>query len=125
MSKRASGVLLHPTSLAADFGIGDLGDMAFDFLHWLAMAGQSVWQILPLGPAGLGDSPYLALSSFAGNPLLISPQRLEHKGLLRNDDLEPQISSSPEKVDFDAARGIQGEPIPAQLAAIRQRRGDR
>jgi len=76
MADRAAGILLHPTSLPGRFGIGDIGPMAERFLDWLQSAGQSVWQVLPLGPTGHGSSPYGALSSFAGNPLLISPEKL-------------------------------------------------
>ena len=68
---RSSGVLLHPTSLPGRFGIGDLGAEALDFLDLLAAAGQRLWQVLPLGPTGYGDSPYQCFSAFAGNPLLI------------------------------------------------------
>lgn len=84
---RASGVLLHPTSLPGRFGIGDLGAVASQFLDFLAESGQRLWQVLPLGPTGLGDSPYACFSAFAGNPLLISPDRLAEDGLLSQDDL--------------------------------------
>src|ERR1700730_6684460 len=73
---RASGILLHPTSLPGSFGIGDLGDEAYAFVDFLAASGQSLWQVLPLGPTGYGDSPYQCFSAFAGNTLLISPRRL-------------------------------------------------
>ena len=79
---RYSGILLHPTSLPGPYGIGDLGKSAYDFIDFLDQAGQSVWQCLPLGPTGFGDSPYQALSSFAGQPLLISPDLLVKDGLL-------------------------------------------
>ena len=69
--KRASGVLLHPTSLPGSPGIGTLGAQAFLFADWLERSGQCLWQILPLGPTGYGDSPYASFSTFAGNPLLI------------------------------------------------------
>ena len=69
------GVLLHPTSLPSLFGIGDLGPAASDFLDFLARARQTLWQVLPLGPTGFGDSPYASPSAFAGNPLLISPDQ--------------------------------------------------
>ncbi|MEM7482698.1 MAG: 4-alpha-glucanotransferase [Acidobacteriota bacterium] len=85
LSSRRAGILLHPTSLPGPFGIGDLGPSALRFLFWLRDAGQSVWQLLPLGPTGLGNSPYGALSGLAGNPLLISPDWLEW-----NDLLEPE-----------------------------------
>jgi 4-alpha-glucanotransferase len=79
---RAAGALLHPTSLPGRYGIGDLGDEAIAFLDFLASAGMTVWQVLPLNPPGYGYSPYACLSSFAGNPLLISPQRMLEAGLL-------------------------------------------
>src|SRR5215469_6403766 len=69
---RASGILLHITSLPSRFGIGDLGPEAYRFADWLAEAGQHIWQVLPLGPVGYGESPYQLYSAFAGNPLLIS-----------------------------------------------------
>ncbi len=73
---RASGILLHPTSLPGKFGIGDFGTEAYKFVDFLANAGQTYWQILPLNPTGYGDSPYQAFSAFAGNTLLISPEKL-------------------------------------------------
>ncbi len=73
---RSSGILLHPTSLPGRFGIGDLGPEAYAFADFLAEAGQTIWQMLPLGPTGYGDSPYQLFSAFAGNPLLISPEML-------------------------------------------------
>ncbi|MFN3373891.1 MAG: 4-alpha-glucanotransferase, partial [Chloroflexus sp.] len=69
---RASGILLHPSSLPGPWGIGDLGPMAYRFVDFLAAAGQTLWQVLPLGPTGYGDSPYQCFSAFAGNPLLIN-----------------------------------------------------
>src|SRR5262249_26982314 len=81
-SRRRAGVLLHPTSLPGPPGIGDVGPAAHRFLDLLHAAEQSVWQVLPLGPTGFGDSPYQSQSSFAGNPLLISPQRLVEDGLI-------------------------------------------
>ena len=71
---RSSGILCHPTSFPSRFGIGDLGKGAYDFVTWLAAAKQQLWQVLPLGPTGMGNSPYGCLSAFAGNPLLISPE---------------------------------------------------
>ncbi len=85
--QRRAGILLHPTSLPSPFGIGDFGEEAFRFLHQLAEAGQTIWQMLPLGPAGYGNSPYAMFSAFAGNPLLISPEILVHNGLLSQQDL--------------------------------------
>jgi len=84
---RRSGILLHPTSLPGRFGIGDLGDAAYRFVDFLAASGQSYWQVLPLSPTGYADSPYQTLSAFAGNPMLISPERLVETGHLSAADL--------------------------------------
>src|SRR6187399_65290 len=85
-SYRASGLLLHVTSLPSPYGIGDVGPTAIAWINQLCDAGQSWWQALPLGPTGYGDSPYQSLSSFAGNGLLISPDWLIADGLLRAAD---------------------------------------
>jgi 4-alpha-glucanotransferase len=98
---RASGVLLHVTSLPSRYGIGDLGPSAFDWVDRLARAGQSWWQALPLGPTGYGDSPYQPLSSFAGNVLLFSPDQLVEDGMLRASDLA-EASLPPGDVDYPA-----------------------
>ncbi len=79
---RRSGVLLHPTSLPGPFGIGEFNDNAYAFIDWLASAGQTLWQVMPLGPTGYGDSPYQCFSAFAGNPLLIALEHLVRDGLL-------------------------------------------
>jgi 4-alpha-glucanotransferase len=73
---RCSGILLHFTSLPSRFGIGDLGPCAYEFADFLFASGQKVWQVLPLNPTGYGDSPYQCFSAFAGNPLLLSLERL-------------------------------------------------
>lgn len=86
-SHRSGGVLLHPSSLPSPYGIGDLGPAAYHWVDLLAAAEQSWWQTLPLGPTGFGDSPYQSLSSFAGNPYLISPDLLIQDGLLKKDDV--------------------------------------
>ena len=86
-SPRSSGILLHPTSLPGRFGIGDLGPEAHGFVDFLAETGQRWWQILPLGPTGGMNSPYQSHSSFAGNPLLISPEGLVERGWLEPGDL--------------------------------------
>src|SRR5579863_4528117 len=83
---RASGVLLHVTSLPSRYGIGDVGPAARAWIDRLHEAGQAWWQALPLGPTGYGNSPYQSLSSFAGNWLLISPDDLIADGLLRASD---------------------------------------
>jgi 4-alpha-glucanotransferase len=104
MADRAAGILLHPTSLPGRFGIGDIGPMAERFLDWLQSAGQSVWQVLPLGPTGHGASPYGALSSFAGNPLLISPEKLVEEGLAPGSALEGVPEYPADRVDWDRVR---------------------
>ena len=85
--ERSSGVLLHPTSLPGPNGIGDLGPTVDDWLDWLAATGCRVWQVLPLGPTSVGDSPYQCFSGRAGNPLLISPEMLMRDGLLSGGDI--------------------------------------
>jgi 4-alpha-glucanotransferase len=97
---RASGLLLHVTSLPSPYGIGDLGLSAFSWVDRLHDAGQGWWQALPLGPTGYGNSPYQSLSSFAGNGLLISPEGLISDGLLRASDCASQFSSN--GVDYDS-----------------------
>jgi len=85
--ERSSGVLLHPTSLPGPDGIGDLGPEAYRWVNFLSEAGCSLWQVLPLGPTGYGDSPYQCFSAFAGNPYLVSPAMLLEDGLLTRSDL--------------------------------------
>ena len=97
---RESGVLLHPTSLPGPHGIGDFGEQAFQFVDWLAAAGQRLWQVMPLGPTGYGDSPYASPSAFAGNPLLISLPWLQRDGLLIEEDFEPSPGFPDDRVDF-------------------------
>jgi 4-alpha-glucanotransferase len=97
---RRSGILLHPTSLPGRFGIGDLGHSAYRFVDFLAAADQSYWQVLPLSPTGYGDSPYQALSAFAGNPMLINLERLVELGHLSRADLEGVPFFPEDRVDF-------------------------
>ena len=100
--RREAGILLHPTSLPGPFGIGDLGPAADRFVEFLRGAGQGLWQVLPLGPTGYGDSPYQCFSAFAGNPLLISPQRLVEEGLLASGDLASLGGGASAQVDYAA-----------------------
>jgi 4-alpha-glucanotransferase len=109
--KRAAGILLHPTSLAGEGGIGDLGPSAQGWLDFLARSGCGMWQVLPLGPTGYGDSPYQCFSSIAGNPYLVSPQALLDEGLLHAEDLAVQPDFSPDHVDY-------GKVIPWKLALL-------
>jgi 4-alpha-glucanotransferase len=105
---RTSGIVLHPTSLPGPYGVGDLGSAAYAFVDFLADAGQGLWQVLPLGPTGYGDSPYQCLSAFAGNPLLISPDLLVRDGWLDSADLEAPVF--PEgRVDFGMVRRWKSE----------------
>jgi 4-alpha-glucanotransferase len=99
---RRSGILLHPTSLPGSFGIGDLGPSAYRFIDWLVASGQTLWQVLPLGPTGYGDSPYQAFSASAGNPLLISPEWLLEQGLLTDTQLAAAPLFPADTVDFGA-----------------------
>ncbi len=96
---RSSGLLLHPSSLPGRYGIGDLGPAAFSFVSFLRRARQHVWQVLPLGPTGYGDSPYQCFSAFAGNPLLISLDTLVFDNLLSPDDVD-DARGLPEEVDY-------------------------
>src|SRR5579863_10128030 len=96
---RASGLLLHVTSLPSPYGIGDLGPSASSWVDRLHDAGQRWWQSLPLGPTGYGNSPYQPMSSFAGNALLISPECLISDGLLTDKDCESNFSA--DFVDYD------------------------
>ncbi len=98
---RGAGVLLHPTSLPGPYGCGDLGEEAYRFVDWLARARQSLWQILPLGPPGFGNSPYATRSAFAGNPLLIALDPLRERGWLDQDDLAGPPAAGPDRIDFD------------------------
>ncbi len=101
--KRSSGILLHITSLPGEYGIGDLGISAYDFINFLHNAKQRYWQFLPTGPTnpGLDNSPYMSLSAFAGNPLLISPEILVETGLLQNKDLEDKPEFSKYLVEYE------------------------
>ncbi len=111
MTRRMAGVLLHPTSLPGPHGIGDLGDELVAFLDWAKSAGISLWQILPLNPPGYGNSPYGCHSSYAGNPLLIAPEKLVRDGLLPALD---RLQKFPDDhVDFDRV-------APYKLALLRE-----
>lgn len=98
--RRVAGTLLHPTSLPGRYGIGDLGDESILFLDWLASAGNRLWQVLPLNPPGYGYSPYGCLSSFAGNPMLVSPQRLLQERLLAPEAVADPPQFANDRVEF-------------------------
>ena len=98
--KRSSGILLHPTSFPGEFGIGDFGPQAYTFIDLLAKTETGLWEILPLGPTGYGDSPYQSFSAFAGNPYLISPEAMVQDGLLEKEDISnpPAFPSNQNKI---------------------------
>lgn len=100
--KRASGILFHPTSLPGRYGIGTFNASAYAFVDFLAAAGQSIWQVLPLGPTSYGDSPYQSLSTYAGNPYLISVEALVDDGLMSSEVLHNVPEFPEDKVDYEA-----------------------
>src|SRR5579884_2507788 len=113
ISKRSSGILLHPSSLPSRGGIGDFGPAAHEFVHWLAEGKQTLWQILPLGPPGIGNSPYSSTSAFAGHVLLISLERLADRGLIDRKAVDALPSGTTGRVDFQAV-------VAAKLPLLRQ-----
>lgn len=98
---RSSGILLHPTCFPSRFGIGDLGSEAYRFVDFLQETAQQLWQVLPLGPTGYGNSPYMSYSALAGNPLLISPEQLRDDGLLAEEDFADLPEFPAERVDYE------------------------
>lgn len=112
-AKRLSGILLHPTSLPSPYGIGDLGQAAYDFIDFLKKSGQHLWQTLPLTPTGFGDSPYQGFSAFAGQPLLISPEHLMKLGFLEEADLCDCPIEDESRVDY-------GTIIPWKMALLKK-----
>ncbi len=112
---RASGILLHPTSLPSRGGIGDFGPAAYAFADFLASAKQGLWQVLPLGPLGFGDSPYSSTSAFAGNPLLISLERLADRGWIDRSQVEAAVGGG-EPLDYPA---VFRKKLPLLFAAAR------
>src|SRR5215204_1683112 len=103
---RQSGVICHPTSFPGPHGIGDFGEGAFRYVDWLARGRQALWQVLPLGPIGLGNSPYASPSAFAGNELLISLPWLIGDGLLEPGQLDDAPPFSTSYVEYDQVRGF-------------------
>lgn len=112
--ERASGILLHPTSLPSAHGIGDLGQAAYDFIDFMARSGQTLWQILPLGPTGYDHSPYtMNFSAFAGNPLMVSVEKLVEESLLTAEEVSPLENANPDRVQFSRV-------IPHKMDMLRQ-----
>jgi 4-alpha-glucanotransferase len=120
VAERRSGILLHPTSLPGPFGIGDLGHGAYDFVDFLEQTKQSIWQVLPLGPTGHGDSPYQSLSAFGGSPLLISPERLVEQGLLAREDLALAPPTPSGDVDYGQVKAFKRGILSKAFAAFKR-----
>ena len=114
---RQSGILMHITSLPGPGGVGDLGPEAYAFADFLQAAGMKIWQVLPVGPTGFGESPYQSTSAFAGSPLLISPVLLRQEGLLDFEDRELETGSPAVRADYDGARRVR---LPLLRRAYRQ-----
>ncbi|MBN2510496.1 MAG: 4-alpha-glucanotransferase [Spirochaetales bacterium] len=117
--KRKSGVLLHPTSLPGPWGIGEIGSGCMQFLDFMKDAGQTLWQILPLGPTGYGNSPYSAVSSFAGNPLLICVGDLAAWGYLSREELPPEHVTRP-STDWIDYETLSEWKLPLLVSAARR-----
>ena len=111
LDQRASGILLHPTSLPGPHGAGDFGSDAYRFVDWLVSAGQTYWQILPLGEIGPGNSPYMSSSAFAGNILLIDLAELAGHGWLTDEDLKANPEIRAERVNFALVRPFRLERL--------------
>ena len=124
MSRRASGILLHPTSLCNPYPIGDLGPAATAFADFMVASGQSCWQMLPIGPTGKENSPYQSLSAFGGNPLLLSPDRLVEQGLLDRKDIELSISEGTGKVSYPAAARLKLRWLEKAFEHFKTKRND-
>lgn len=123
---RSAGILLHPTSLPGGFGIGEVGPRAYEFVDLLVEGGQSLWQILPLGPTGYGDSPYACFSALAGNPMLIDLAQLADEGDVDRRDLAEAPDLPEEKVDFGAVISFKTEMLQRAARAFRESEyGDR
>ena len=121
--ERLAGILLHPTSLPSRNGIGDLGPEAYKFIDFLAAARLGLWQILPLSPPGLGNSPYSAISAFAGNPLLISLDRLADRGWIERERLKPSAAVFPSTFvhHFFVTRSTHACPLGLIVQSFRHR----
>ena len=118
LSSRSSGILMHVTSLPGRFGIGDIGPEAYAFADFLHAAGQTVWQVLPLVPVGHGNSPYSSPSTFAGNPMLISPERLCADGLLTEAELAAAELAPTEQIEWAEAMQRKQGLIDAAFARL-------
>lgn len=120
--KRTGGILLHPTSLPGEWGVGELGQQAFRWIEFLQQSHCGLWQVLPLGPTGYGDSPYQSFSSFAGNPNLISFQWLYQDGLLDQSDYRDHPPFSAQRVDYGILIPWKNERLARAYHHFRQRK---
>ena len=117
---RSSGLLLHVTSLPTRFGIGDIAPKAWKFVDTLAEAGQTWWQLLPVCPVGLGDSPYASPASFAGNPLLISPELMMQDGWSTEAEINNNYPHSNGNVDYPKYFQLQVNPTGPSVFPVRE-----
>ena len=120
VSERLSGILVHPVSFPSPYGIGDLGPGAYEFIDYLKGSGQHLWQVLPIGPTGFGDSPYQGPSAFAGQTLLISPQKLVEMNLLTWEDLNDAPQSDPHRIDYGPAIEFKNKVLRRAYASFRE-----
>ncbi|MFT3955513.1 MAG: 4-alpha-glucanotransferase [Piscinibacter sp.] len=121
---RASGILLHPTSLPGPHGSGDFGAAAYHFVDWLVAAGQKLWQILPLGGIGPGNSPYMSTSAFAGNVLLIDLEELQRRGWLLDDEVVPPAGVAEQRLNFATVVPFRMDRLARAAARFATRAGD-
>ncbi len=122
---RSSGILLHPTSLPGPAGSGDLGSAAYEFIDWLCSAGQSLWQMLPIGPAGMANSPYMSFSAFAGSSLLIDLSELVSRGWLIAEDVNNISGLSQHRVDYQGVADVREKMLAkAAINFLQKRSGE-
>ena len=118
---RQSGILMHISSLPGPGGIGSLGKEAYEFADFLHAAGMGIWQVLPMGPTGYGESPYQSTSVYAGNPLFLSVEKLEEEGLFTREPGTDYIPDNEEQIDYGAVRA---HKMRLLRQAFEQRRGE-
>lgn len=119
--QRSSGILLHPTSLPGNFGIGDLGPESYKFVDFLVESGQKLWQVLPLGSTGFGNSPYASYSAFAGNTNLISPELLFEDGYLNKSDFDDLPDFPSNKIDFEKVIQFKTKLLKASFEIFKEK----
>lgn len=122
---RSSGTLVHPSSFPSPYGMGDLGREAYSFIDFLEETGQTIWQVLPLGPTGYGNSPYASYSAFAGNPYLISPDLLKERGYLTDADLDRATLPISTRADYSGAYAVKDELFKKAYNNFKATRSDK